>query len=160
MTPETIPQLLHHVTRIGVALVFVGAGVLKLSNMPEFASRLGDFGIVHDALVVPVAWAIVLAELLLGVALALNLRGSLAGVLLLLGLFVGVLLYGIMLGLDVECGCFGPGYGVSLQAQLAVDAGLVVLCGIVYWSRRKGRIQTVDPIARILELVRRGNATT
>ena len=48
------------------------------------------------------------------------------GVVLLLGVFIGTLLYGIGMGLDIECGCLGPGYHVSLMTQLTIDLGMLV----------------------------------
>ena len=80
--------MLCHSTRLGLALVFVLAGFTKLSDIPEFAARLGDFGLVHDALVLPTAWTVGVVELLSGLALAVNLRGSLGCVLFLLVVFV------------------------------------------------------------------------
>ncbi|REK24779.1 MAG: DoxX family membrane protein [Planctomycetota bacterium] len=128
---------LHHLARLSLALVFLSAGISKLGDIPQFAGRIGDFGIVYDSLVVPAAWVLSILELLLGVGLALRVRGSLAAALVLLGIFIGVLAYGIYLGLDIECGCFGPGFHVNIRTQLIIDLGLVGWCGLVYWSQRQ-----------------------
>ncbi len=132
---------LHHLLRLLLALVFLVSGSVKLVNMAKFAESVGDFGLVPDWFVLTTAWLVVLSELVIGASLAFNLRGSLAGVLVLLGLFVGVLIYGIVLGLDIQCGCFGPGFHVSLQTQLFIDLGLVILVGAVYRSRASWRIK-------------------
>ena len=125
---------LHHTLRILLAMVFLVAGSVKLIDMAKFTESVGDFGLVPDWFVLNTAWLVVLSEFTIGASLAFNLRGSLVGVLVLLGLFVGVLVYGIALGLDIQCGCFGPGFHVSLQTQLLIDTGLVILAGAVYWS--------------------------
>ena len=140
-------KLLHHTLRILLALVFMVAGFVKIADMAAFSESVGDFGLVPDWFVPHAAWLVVVSELIIGASLALNLRGSLVGVLFLLGLFIGVLIYGIVLGLDIQCGCFGPGFHVSLQTQLLIDTGLVILAGAVFWSYGSCRIQrsTVSP---------------
>lgn len=139
--------LLHHTLRLLLAFVFLIAGTVKLVYMAEFTQSVGDFGLVPDGLVQSTAWIVVLSELAVGACLAFNLRWSLVGVSVLLGLFIGILSYGIVLGLDIHCGCFGPAFHVSLQTQLFIDAGLVVLTGVVYWSGVSCRIKrsTVSP---------------
>lgn len=123
--------------------MFVFSGIAKLGDVSEFAKNVGDFGLVYDAWVVPTAWSISLLELAFGVGLVMNLRGSLAGVLILLGVFIGTLLYGMGAGLDIECGCFGPGHRVSLKTQLSIDLGLLVWCGFVHWSRKRCGLRTI-----------------
>jgi uncharacterized membrane protein YphA (DoxX/SURF4 family) len=134
-------KFLHHTLRLLLALVFLVSGSIKLVDMAKFAESVGDFGLVPDWFVLTTAWLVVLSELVIGTSLALNLRGSLVGVLVLLGLFLGVLIYGIVLGLDIQCGCFGPGYHVNLQTQLFIDLGLVILVGAVHWSGASWRIK-------------------
>jgi len=123
--------------RLCLGLVFVVAAVSKLVDLNSFAQRVGDFGLVYDALVTPTAWAVVLAEVLIGASLLMHLRGSLIAAIALLLLFVSVLIYGLVLGLDIECGCFGPGVHVSLRTQLFTDFGLLLICSIIYVTRRR-----------------------
>lgn len=146
---------MHHVLRVALALVFVSAGLLKLGDLRQFADRLGDFGLVPDALVFPTAWAVSALELLAGVALVVNLRGSLIAILLLLVTFLAVLAYGIQLGLDVECGCFGPGYHANMRTQFVIDLGLVLGCGLVYWTGRRCRVKTRRPADLMSRFFRR-----
>ena len=129
--------ILNFCTRLCLGLVLVVAAVSKLMDLDHFAQRVGDFGLVYDALVTPTAWTIVSAELLIGIALVLHLRGGLICAVALLLLFIGVLTYGMALGLDVECGCFGPAIHVSLGTQLLTDLGLLLLCAIIYGTERQ-----------------------
>ena len=126
--------ILHHSLRLLLASVFLATGLVKLVDMQAFAESVGDFGLVHDGFVQYAAWLVVIAELAIGVCLAFNLPGSLASVLILLGVFLSVLVYGIVLGLDIQCGCFGPGFHVSLQTQVIIDIGMVILAGAVCWT--------------------------
>lgn len=130
-------RTIHRLLRVALGSVFVFTGIAKLSDISSFAASVGDFGLVYDDLVVPAAWSISLLEVLFGIGLAINIRGGSIGLLLLLGVFIGTLLYGIGMGLDIDCGCFGPAYHVSLKTQVAIDLGLVVWCGVVHWSRKR-----------------------
>ena len=144
MGESSFNRTFHHLARIGLALVFVAAGAVKLADISRFADGIGDFGVVYDPLVMLTAWTIALAEVLTGLALATNLRGGLSGAVALLVVFVGVLSYGIWLGLDIDCGCFGPDYRVSLKTQLLIDLGLLLWCGIVHWSQKQCGVRTID----------------
>jgi hypothetical protein len=84
------------------------AALPKLSGPARFAEVIGAYGILPDSLLLPMAIMLPMLELL---AAFLLLRGAASGLWLaaiLMLLFVGVLLYGIWLGLDIDCGCFGP----------------------------------------------------
>lgn len=84
------------------------AGVPKLLAPDDFAEVVGAYGLVPDMLVFPAAVVLPLAELL---AAFLLIRGKRSGLWLaaaLMLLFITVLSYGIWLGLDIDCGCFGP----------------------------------------------------
>jgi len=137
VNPAPARLYLYRFARIALAAVFLFAGISKLGDIPQFASRIGDFGLAHDSLVVTAAWMISIFEIILGVSLAFGIRGSLTATLILLGVFIGVLAYGIYLGLDIECGCFGPGHRVNIRTQLIIDLGLVVWCGLIFWSKRQ-----------------------
>jgi len=136
-------QIFHRILRVGLGSVFVFSGVVKLGDVSGFAENVGNFGLVYDSLVVPAAWSISLLELVFGLGLIINLRGGLTGILLLLCGFIGTLLYGIGMGLDIECGCFGPSHRVSLKTQLSIDLGLLVWCGLVHWSRKRCGSRTI-----------------
>lgn len=129
--------IVNFCARLCLGLVLVAAAVSKVLDLNQFAQRVGEFGLVYDALVSPTAWTIVLAELLIGISLVFHLRGSLTSSVTLLLLFISVLTYGMVLGLDVECGCFGPAVHVSLGTQLLTDFGLLLICAIIYWTEHQ-----------------------
>ena len=141
--------MLHVCLRSLLGLVFVATGLLKLIDISAFAEALGDFGIVADELVVPTAWLISLLELFAGFGLIAGIRGSLAVVTGMLVLFIGVLSYGIALGFDIDCGCFGPAFSVDLRSQRMIDIGMVIICALVFVTRpknpRQHRQPTTDP---------------
>ncbi|MBB5348017.1 DoxX family membrane protein [Desulfoprunum benzoelyticum] len=137
------------VLEFGVRLVlggiFIYSGVIKLMGPAAFAEIIGGFGLLPDALVLPAAVILPLAELAAGVGLLFAIRGSLSAITVMLVLFIAVLGYGIHLGLDIDCGCFGPedpeqAYK-SLRTALARDAVMMAAVAFVYWSRDRGRLR-------------------
>jgi len=103
-----LTDTLYHVFRWGLAALFIVSGVTKLVAPYRFAVLLDAFGILPEVLILPTAVFLPIVEILAGGGLVLNVRGSLAVIALLMVLFMMVLGYGIWLGLDVDCGCFGP----------------------------------------------------
>ncbi len=129
-----------------LAGIFVYSGVIKLADPSRFAEIIAGFGLLPDPLVFPVALALPVIELLAGVGLVFALRGSLAAITAMLVVFIAVLLYGINLGLDIDCGCFGPedpeqAYK-GLKAALARDAVMMAAVVFVYWSRGRVRMRS------------------
>lgn len=88
--------------------VFVVAGALKLADPVSFAVIVEAYGILPRELLLPTAIFLPLLEVVAGVGLILDIRGSLSVLAGLLALFLLVLGYGMHMGLDVDCGCFGP----------------------------------------------------
>jgi hypothetical protein len=82
-------------------------------------------------------------EVVSGLALAFDLLGSLAVITMQMLLFIAVLVYGISLGIDADCGCFGmydPETSLYGKLKPALYRDLLILLGItfLYWSRRQG----------------------
>lgn len=122
-----------------LAGIFTYSGAIKLMDPHRFAEILSGFGLLPEVLVFPVALLLPILELIAGVGLAFGLRGSLTAITAMLILFMAVLVYGIHLGLDIDCGCFGPedpeqaykGLKSALVRDTAMMAGVLFL----YWSR-------------------------
>jgi uncharacterized membrane protein len=89
--------------------LFIYSGATKLLAPQLFAVLIDAYGIVPEGLLMPVALILPALEVLAGVGLLVDIHGSLAVITGLLLLFVAILGYGIWMGLDVDCGCFGPG---------------------------------------------------
>ncbi len=94
--------------RLILGCVFLWSGAVKLSHPSSFAAIIDAYGIVPEALLFFCAIFLGLLEITGGVGLLLDIRGSLAIISALLMLFIIILGYGIHMGLDVDCGCFGP----------------------------------------------------
>ena len=98
----------YRVVRWSLALVFLYAGILKLLEPQSFAVIIAAYGLIPEALVLPVAVLLPALEVIAALGLLFDLRGSLATIAILLAIFILILGYGIWMGLDIDCGCFGP----------------------------------------------------
>ena len=99
---------IYRLIRWTLATLFIWAGGRKLADPQAFGVVIRDFGIVPELSVMPIALFLPALEIIAAVGLIFNIRGSLAVVTGLLTLFILILGYGIWLGLDIDCGCFGP----------------------------------------------------
>jgi putative oxidoreductase len=141
--------VLAHLLRIGLGLFFLVVAVLKLAERGEFERAVGDFGIVPDGLVGTTAVVLIALEGLAGVLLVAHTRAGLALAAALLVLFLGVLAYGLALGLDIDCGCLGlgapPAAGGDLSTALVRDLVLLALVGAIHaLERRRERREGLD----------------
>ncbi len=132
---------LYRFVRLVLAGAFILAGALKLAEPESFASIIGAFGLLPKPLVPWAAIVLPVVEVLSGIGLLLEVRGSLGTLAGLLVLFMAVLLYGLHLGLNVDCGCYGPGdpqAGTfsSMKAAVFRDLGLMAMAAYMYWRRR------------------------
>ncbi|MDJ0780750.1 MAG: MauE/DoxX family redox-associated membrane protein [Desulfosarcinaceae bacterium] len=132
--------ILDHGIRLVLAAIFMISGVSKLADPQSFGIIIAAYGILPEALVMPLSLLLPSLEIVAAVGLMLQKRGSLELMTMLMLIFMAVLAYGIYLGLDVDCGCFGPEdpEGAAfhgLQSALYRDVGL--LAGIVYLFCRR-----------------------
>lgn len=122
-----------------LAGLFLYSGIRKLMDPEGFAVVIAGFGILPDPLVQPAAIALPLFEVVTGLGVFFSIRGSCVAMAGLLLLFIAVLLYGIHLGLDIDCGCFGPedpeqAYK-GLKAALIRDLVMLAALGFICWKR-------------------------
>jgi len=140
---------LYTLCRWTLGSIFIYAGGTKLLKPEIFAVLIDAYGIVPEGLLMPVAIGLPLLEVIAGFGLLFDIRGSLTLIFGSLVLFIVVLGYGIWMGLDVDCGCFGPedpeaeafhGLRLSLFRDLVMMAGVV----FIYGYRRYRTIRPVD----------------
>jgi len=146
---------LYRLLRWSLGSIFIYSGVTKFFAPITFAVLIDAYGLVPDVLLMPLAVVIPLFEVLAGAGLMLDIRGSLGGITGLLLLFVAILGFGIRMGLDVDCGCFGPedpeaeafhGLRTALVRDVIMLAGVFFL----YWWRHHNKVVPVR-LSTILE---------
>ncbi len=99
---------IYKLLRWGLGGIFIYAGSIKLFEPKTFAVLIESYGIVPENLLMSVAMGLLVLEVAVGIGLLFDIEGSLSVAAGLLGLFIAILGYGIWMGLDVDCGCFGP----------------------------------------------------
>ena len=99
---------IERMSRWLLAAVMIVAAVPKLADPIAFAEVIGAYGLLPDLLLLPAAIVLPLLELVCAFLLIQARISGLWIAALLMILFIAVLTYGIWLGLDIDCGCFGP----------------------------------------------------
>lgn len=130
--------------QVALGALFALAGALKLADPQAFAVIVKALGLVPKDLALPLAVLLPAVEVLAGLGLLFNLRGALGAITVLLLLFMGILVYALWLGLDIDCGCYGPAEPAArafsgLWTALWRDAAM--LGGAVYvyaWRAAQG----------------------
>ena len=129
-----------------MGVVFIIAGAHKLMAPASFALLIEAYGLLPDTLSMTAAVVLSVLELAAGIGLLLDLRGSLGAITSMLVLFIAILSYGIYMGLDIDCGCFGPADPESevfhgLRTALYRDLVMMVCAGLLYYHRARHRIE-------------------
>ena len=135
---------IYRAVRLALAASFIVAGTLKLADVHAFVLTIKAFAILPSDSVKPIAMMLPVLEIAGGLLLAFDLPGGLAVIGGLLLLFLGVVGNAIRQGLDIDCGCYGPGDAEGevyhgLHTTLWRD--LAMLAGVFYcllWRRARG----------------------
>jgi uncharacterized membrane protein YphA (DoxX/SURF4 family) len=139
----SISDWLYKSGRWVLGAVFIYAGSIKLLEPETFAALIDAYGIAPEDLLMPASILLPALEVAAGIGLLFDIEGSLSVIAALLCLFIAILGYGIWMGLDVDCGCFGPqdpeakafhGLRQSLYRDLFMLAGIVCLYA---WRRHR-----------------------
>lgn len=141
-------DLFYRLVRWALALIFLYAAGSKLLDPKAFAVLIKAYGILPGNLLMPVAIGLPLLEVVAAIGLIFDVRGSLTVISGLLAIFIAILLYGIRMGLDVDCGCFGP-EDIESRAyhglRNALNRDLIMAGGIVYLYAWR-RFRSIHPI--------------
>ncbi|MPZ66464.1 MAG: DoxX family membrane protein [Pseudonocardiaceae bacterium] len=132
------------VARLALGTVWVVAGVLKIGDPAASVRAVRAYQLLPEPVVQIVGAGLPAAELVLGVLLITGLGVRVGAVLsaLLLAAFVVGIAAAWARGLRIDCGCFGsggelgPGQEPSYGPELARDAGLLALAGLLTWWPR------------------------
>ena len=133
--------MIARISRWLLSVIFLYAGLTKLADPQRFAVVIDGFGLLPESFVMPVAVLLPVFECVVAAGLFFNIRPSLYAISALMIVFIGVLSYGIWLGLDIDCGCFGPedpeqAYH-SLKAALLRDLFFLVPILYLFWFQGK-----------------------
>lgn len=142
----------YRLARYALAGLFLVAGGVKLGDQAAFAATIKAFAILPREYADMAALVIPLTEVAAAIGLLCDVKGSLAVITGLLLGFMGVLVYAISIGLDVDCGCYGPGDPEgelfhSLWTSLYRDLGMLALAVFIYFWRMAFSPSLLRPLA-------------
>ncbi len=141
---------LYLLLRVIVGGLFVVAGVLKLADPGAFAAAIDGYGLVSWRTTKLLSHILPVVEILTGLGVIFDIKGALGLIVAQLLVFVGVIGYAVHLGLDVDCGCFGPSdlseNSGSLKQTLYRDGLLILACVFLYWQRCTAAFSPRSPI--------------
>jgi|HubBroStandDraft_6_1064221.scaffolds.fasta_scaffold238088_2 putative oxidoreductase len=139
--------------RLILGAIFVYAAYAKLrAPWIEFVGSLNAFEILPESALEPVAKTLPWCELALGVALISGIWQRWFALIasVLLAFFFTVMLRSYIVGLKIDCGCFGPGDALGPKT-LARDFSLLTLAVVVtvasFRSRRGTRSDSTSNVA-------------
>ena len=140
---------LYRIVRWTVAGIFIWAGTAKLLGVDNFAVVIDEFNILPTNYVWPVAYILPVVEVVAGIGLIFDLWGCLTTITLMMLLFMGVLIYGIWIGIDVDCGCFDmydPDTSLYGKLKPALNRDIIIMLAIEYlyffrWIREREPVE-------------------
>lgn len=141
MSKRVILIWIDRLCRWGVGIFFLMVAIPKLLDINGFAAVIGAYGLLPKFLLLPMAVALPLAEIAFAIGLLRNRLHGKIGIALLLLFFIAVLSYAINLGLDIDCGCFGPEDPESrafhdLKGALVRDIAMLLPLAYSFWWHR------------------------
>ena len=155
---QTTGKILLTIGRLALAVIFLVAAYAKLRpqapvpwtmgsmrvSLSMFAMQVDSYQLLPPALVSPAAHFLPPFELFVGLWLlsGIALRYSALITSLLLAVFFGVMVRSYFLGLEINCGCFGPGERLGpltlLRDGSLLALALAVTIGAFLIHRRQG----------------------
>jgi hypothetical protein len=127
--------------RWSISLIFLYAAIPKLLDVQGFAKTIEAYAILPGVLIFPTAIILPITEIVLAVGLLFNSWICKMGSAALLLMFIALLSYSIWVGLDIDCGCFGPTdpeYSAFHGLREALRRDILMLLPVVYsfWYHR------------------------
>lgn len=134
---ESVKRLIPKLTpilRVFLGVLFVYAGVAKLTDVSAFAAQIQHFGFENAALARALALYLPFVEITCGLALIVRrfTLGALVLYITLLLAFEATLVHAWQIGYSGGCGCFGKFFGgSSIQAAFVRNLGLFAVAGLL-----------------------------
>lgn len=121
--------------RIGIGVLFVITGALKLADPSAFAVEIHNYQL-FPVLAAGMAATLPTIEVVLGIALIAAprawARGSALATFALMAIFTIAVSSVLARGIDISCGCFGAGSGSVTAMTLLRDLALLAACAVIY----------------------------
>jgi uncharacterized membrane protein YphA (DoxX/SURF4 family) len=142
-SPNRTFRIVALLLRLALGAIFVYAAWLKLSKpWALFAMSIDSYQLLPLWAVETVARVLPWLELAVGVCLiaGIFLRSAAVATTLLLAVFFGLMVRAYAKGMEINCGCFGPGEVISWKTLLrdgSLLAASVALASMSFLARRR-----------------------
>jgi uncharacterized membrane protein len=138
---QNLPMWADRFGRWIISVTFLVAAIPKLFNPYQFTATIDAYAILPDMLLLPTAIVLPVLEILLAIGLLFNSLKSKIGTIVMLLFFIALLSYSIWLGLDIDCGCFGPDdpeHTAFQGLRIALVRDIAMLLPLIYsfWYHR------------------------
>lgn len=124
---------LVRVARIAIGVIFLGAAISKIPDLPTFAKQVGAYELVPLAVQHLIAMTVPWVELVAGLALVFGV-GARAGAVVALAsmvVFTVAVAWAWGRGLSIDCGCFGKALPEPVGAgKFLQNVGMTVLAAV------------------------------
>lgn len=125
--------------RVFIGGYFVVAAVPKIIEPLAFATSIMHYGLVPSWSINAIALILPWLELLAGVGLIVGIRTKLQAAMCggMLVVFTLAVAYAVVLGLKINCGCFGESGGEEVSwLKVAKNTSMILGCAYLWWSPR------------------------
>jgi uncharacterized membrane protein YphA (DoxX/SURF4 family) len=122
------------VLRVGLGLLLIVTGALKIGHAPELAAAIAGFRLLPSAVIPPLALVLPYFELLLGLYLVAGMftRESAGVTAVLFAIYGSAIASAVVRHIPANCGCFGPyDQATADWPHVAFDAALAALAALV-----------------------------
>lgn len=136
---DALRPWLSLVVRVFIGGYFVVAAVPKIIEPLAFATSIMHYGLIPSWSVNAVALVLAWLELLAGVGLIMGIRTRVQSLLCggMLLIFTLAVAYAVVLGLKIDCGCFGESGGEEVSwIKVAKNSAMILGCAYLWWSPR------------------------
>jgi uncharacterized membrane protein YphA (DoxX/SURF4 family) len=119
--------------RIILALVFIYAGIEKISNPEDFAQAIANYKLLPISFVNLFALVLPWLELISGILLLFGVavKENSFIITFLLAIFIIAISVSLFRGLDISCGCFGTKLGTKVGLTKVLENVGLFLLGII-----------------------------
>ena len=136
---DALRPWLSLLVRVFIGGYFVVAAVPKIIEPLAFATSIMHYGLIPSWSVDAVALMLAWLELLAGVGLIMGIRTRVQSLLCggMLLIFTLAVAYAVVLGLKIDCGCFGESGGEEVSwIKVAKNSAMILGCAYLWWSPR------------------------
>ena len=141
------------VVRILLGIVLIFSGIAKIADPSKAVDLMLEFKVILESLIFIIISVLPVLEILTGMLLVAGMYPKLATIsaLVLFSGFFFISIYGTLIGLSSDCGCFGSVIKSRIGLGMVVRNGMFVV-GVVYMSIKE--VKQIYLIENYLQIIK------